>query len=357
MKKPSHGRLPGALLACVAFLFPALAAARAVTPRGELEASERATIAQFKNATASVVYITNLGVRRDPFNLNVMEVPQGTGSGFVWDKQGHIVTNRHVIEGAQAAQVTLSDNSKWPARLVGIEGDKDIAVLKIDAPQRLLQPISIGTSDSLAVGQNVFAIGNPFGLDQTLTTGIISALGREIQSPTGKPITGVIQTDAVINPGNSGGPLLDSAWRLIGMNTAIFSPTGASVGIGFAVPVDAINRVVELLIRHGEVKKPILGIRYATDQQARSLGVKGLLILDVMPGTGAAEAGLRPTIRDFAGRMELGDIVTAINGKNVTGVSDLFRLLDDKAAGDVVKLQVKRGDRTIVVPVTLAYAP
>lgn len=333
--------------------FPSVALARQVTPRGELDSEEKANINLFKASTNSVVYITNLAVRRDPFNFNVMEVPQGTGSGFVWDKQGHIITNRHVVTGAQAAQVTLSDNSKWSAKLVGLEADKDIAVLKIEAPARLLSPIVVGASDNLSVGQNVFAIGNPFGLDQTLTKGIISALGREIMSPSGRPISGVIQTDAVINPGNSGGPLLDSSGRLIGMNTAIYSPTGSSVGIGFAVPVDVINRIVEILIRHGEVKKAILGINFASDNQAKSLNIKGVLVLDVVPGSGAERAGIKGTIRDFVGRVEVGDVITAIDGKDVKNISDMFRLLDDKNAGDTVRLQVKRESKTITVPVTL----
>jgi S1-C subfamily serine protease len=224
---------------------------RVVTPRGDLAAEEKATIELFREASKSVVYIRTIALRRDVFTLNVYEIPEGTGSGFIWDEQGHIVTNYHVIRTASAAHVTLADNSTYNAQLVGVEPAKDLAVLQIDAPKRLLRPIPIGTSRDLLVGQTVFAIGNPFGLDQTLTTGIISALNREIQSVTRQPIQGVIQTDAAINPGNSGGPLLDSAGRLIGVNTAIYSPSGAYAGIGFAIPVDTVNQVVPQLIQQG----------------------------------------------------------------------------------------------------------
>ncbi|MBM4297498.1 MAG: trypsin-like serine protease, partial [Deltaproteobacteria bacterium] len=216
------------------------ASPRAVAPRGELRGDEKSTIALFKQASPAVVNITAIGVERDMFTLNLYQIPQGTGSGFVWDTTGNIITNFHVIQNADAAQVTLADQSNWKARVVGVAPDKDLAVLKIDAPANKLQPIPIGTSKDLQVGQSVFAIGNPFGLDQTLTTGIISALNREIESVTRRPIQGVIQSDAAINPGNSGGPLLDSAGRLIGVNTAIYSPSGASAGIGFAIPVDTV---------------------------------------------------------------------------------------------------------------------
>ncbi len=215
---------------------------RPIAPRGELAADEKSTIALFRQASPSIVHITAVSVARDLFTLNLLQIPEGTGSGLVWDDTGNIVTNYHVIQNAGAAQVTLADQSTWKARLVGIAPDKDLAVLKIDAPKSRLRPIPIGTSKDLQVGQSAFAIGNPFGLDQTLTTGVVSALGREIESVTRRPIQGVIQTDAAVNPGNSGGPLLDSAGRLIGVNTAIYSPSGASVGIGFAIPVDTVNR-------------------------------------------------------------------------------------------------------------------
>ncbi|MBI4422408.1 MAG: trypsin-like peptidase domain-containing protein, partial [Elusimicrobia bacterium] len=248
---------------------PALAARRTpppprpVAPRGDLSASERATMELFQRSNASVAYITSMVVRRDVFSLNILEIPRGAGSGFIWDDQGHVVTNFHVIEGASSAEVTLADHSKWSAKLVGVAPEKDLAVLRIEAPAARLRPIPIGSSRDLQVGQSVYAIGNPFGLDQTLTTGVISALGREIHSASGHPIQGVIQTDAAINPGNSGGPLLDSSGRLIGVNTAIASPSGAFAGVGFAVPVDTVNRFVPQLIAFGKITRPGLGVTIA----------------------------------------------------------------------------------------------
>jgi S1-C subfamily serine protease len=221
-------------------------------PRGELAADEQSTIALYKRCAPSVVHITSLARQTNPYTLNVQQIPRGTGSGFVWSKDGFVVTNYHVIQGASGATVTLADGTSHRARLVGAYPDKDLAVLRIDAPAAALYPIDVGTSADLQVGQKVFAIGNPFGLDQTLTTGVISALNREIESVTGRPIRGVVQTDAAINPGNSGGPLLDSYGRLIGVNTAIASPNGASAGIGFAIPVDEVNRVVPELIAKGK---------------------------------------------------------------------------------------------------------
>lgn len=233
-------------------------APRAITPRGELASDEQTTIELFRNASPSVVYITPLALVTDRYRLNVYEIPQGTGSGFVWDEEGHIITNSHVIQGANAARVTLADGTKWEARLAAADRNQDLAILHINAPRDSLQPIAIGTSSGLQVGQKVFAIGNPFGLDQTLTTGIISALGREIPTGPERVIRGVIQTDAAINPGNSGGPLLDSAGRLIGVNTAIYSPSGSSAGIGFAVPVDTVNRVASELLRRGRIVRPTI---------------------------------------------------------------------------------------------------
>ena len=241
-------------------LFGENAAPRPVTPRGDLAEIEKTTIKIYNEAKASVVHITTLSVLRDRWNLNVQRVPEGTGSGIVWDKEGHIVTNFHVVQGVVqnggAVQVTLADQSSWKGTVVGYYPDKDVAVLYIGAPAEKLTPIMIGKSSDLQVGQSAFAIGNPFGLDQTLTTGVVSAVGREIESVTKRPIKNVIQTDAAINPGNSGGPLLDSAGRLIGMNTAIYSPSGTSAGIGFAIPVDEVNRVApEIIARGGRVSR------------------------------------------------------------------------------------------------------
>ncbi len=330
---------------------------RAVTPRGDLAEDEKGTIDLFKATSPSVVYITSLAVQPDFFSFRALEIPRGTGSGFIWDRDGYIVTNYHVIAESQAARVTLADQSMWSARLVGAEPDKDIAVLKIDAPSHVLPPIAIGTSSDLLVGQKVFAIGNPFGFDQTLTTGVISGLGREIVSGTNRPIQGVIQTDAAINPGNSGGPLLDSAGRVIGINTAIVSPSGAYAGVGFAVPIDVVNRIVPRLIRGERIQKPGLGVLIADDYLARRLGLEGVLIRDVMEGSAAERAGLRPTRRSRAGRIILGDVIVGADGKPVRDSGDLFRILDDHEVGDTVSVTVRRDDREIQVPVTLQPLP
>ncbi|HJV60975.1 MAG TPA: trypsin-like peptidase domain-containing protein, partial [Albitalea sp.] len=265
------------MLACSVLAFALPAHARSPAPprsaavRGPLSGEELNNISVFKSASPSVVNITALGLERELFSMNVQQVPRGTGTGFVWDDRGHIVTNFHVIQEASAARVTLSDQSSYKAQLVGVFPDRDIAVLKIDAPRDKLPPIAIGTSRDLQVGQRVYAIGNPFGLDQTLTTGIVSALNREIESVTRRTIRGAIQTDAAINPGNSGGPLLDSAGRLIGVNTAIFSPSGASAGIGFAIPVDEVNRIVPRIIRDGRMVRPAIGITAGPDAMRQAL--------------------------------------------------------------------------------------
>jgi S1-C subfamily serine protease len=324
---------------------------RAVTPRGDLAADERATIDLFRAVSPSVVYITTL--TRDIFSLNLFEMPQGAGSGFVWDHDGHIITNFHVIQGASGARVTLADHSVWDAQLVGIAPDQDLAVLYISTPQNRLQPIAVGTSADLLVGQKAFAIGNPFGLDQTLTTGSISALGREITAVTGRTIAGMIQTDAAINPGNSGGPLLDSSGRLIGVNTAIYSPSGVSAGIGFAVPVDTVNRVVPQLIRHGRVIRPGLGVSLADDATARRLGLKGALIIQVSKGSAAEAAGLRGTRRDANGRILLGDVIVGIAAEGVESSGDLMNILDKHAVGDAVMVAIVRDGERHTVQVTL----
>jgi S1-C subfamily serine protease len=328
------------------------AAPRVVQARGDLAADEKATIDLFRAASRSVVYITSIALQRDIFSLNAQEVPKGTGSGFVWDSEGHVVTNFHVIQDAQAAKVTLSDQSTWDARLVGVAQDDDLAVLKIDAPSDKMPAIPIGSSSDLQVGQKVFAIGNPFGLDHTLTTGIVSALGREIKSTGDRPISGVIQTDAAINPGNSGGPLLDSAGRLIGVNSAIYSPSGAYAGIGFAIPVDLVNQVVPQLIKNRRVEKPRLPVKVADDFIASQLRVRdGVLILDVT--TQEATRVLRPTRRDRAGHFILGDIIVAYDGKDVHRRADLEKLVSQSKIGDTVELTVRRGQERIEVEVTL----
>ncbi len=329
--------------------------ARMVSERTSvLGSDEQRTIELFREASPSVVFITTLEVARDRFTLDVYQIPRGTGSGFVWDETGYIVTNFHVVQEGQSIKVTLSDRSVWPARPVGGAPDYDLAVLKIDAPKERLKPVRVGRSSDLAVGQKVLAIGNPFGLDQTLTTGVISALGREIKSVTERTITGVIQTDAAINPGNSGGPLLDSDGRLIGVNAAIFSPSGAFAGIGFAIPVDTVNEVVPQLIRTGRAARPGLGIRPAEDALARRIGVRaGALLLEVNPDGAAEKAGLRGTKRLPDGEVELGDIIISVNDEPVARSADLIRLLSKRKVGDSVTLKVLRNGQTLDIQATL----
>lgn len=325
---------------------------RAVEARGDLAMDEKNTIEIFSSAAPSVVYITSIAVRRNLFSLNVYEIPQGTGSGFVWDKQGRIVTNYHVISDAGRIEVTLADHTSWKAVLVGAAPDRDLAVLQITAPAAKLHPLSIGDSSNLQVGQKVFAIGNPFGLDQTLTTGVVSALGREIKAVTGRTIHDVIQTDAAINPGNSGGPLLDSAGRLIGVNTAIYSPSGASSGIGFAVPVGEVNRVVPQVIRHGKVIKPGLGVTLANKRLTNELGLQGVLVLRVMPGSTAEKAGLQET-KQVRGGLILGDVIQAVNGQSVADYDSLRDELERYAVGDAVALSLLRDEGRVELTVTL----
>jgi S1-C subfamily serine protease len=324
-----------------------------VAPRGDLDADEKENIALFERASPAVVFITSIAVRQDAFSLDSTEIPQGSGSGFVWDAQGHVVTNYHVVAGADVARVTLADQSSWDARLVGWAPEKDVAVLKIDAPVARLHPLPLGTSEDLRVGQKVFAIGNPFGLDQTLTTGIISALGREIQSMSNVPIRDVIQTDAAINPGNSGGPLLDSAGRLIGINAAIYSPSGASAGIGFAIPAHSVEWAVPDLIQYGRIQRPSLGVESAPDTLMRRLGLEGAMIYRVTRGSGADRAGLRGLQRDVLGRVRLGDVILTLDGQPVQSGGDLLLALEGKKAGQTVRVGLLRDGRKTEVEVKL----
>jgi S1-C subfamily serine protease len=325
---------------------------RPVTARGSLAEDEKNTIELFDALSPSVVYITSIEFRRSLFSLNVYEIPQGTGSGFMWDLDGRIVTNYHVIEDASRVEVTLADHSTWKGVVVGAAPDKDLAVLQISAPSDKLKPIMVGESGNLRVGQKVFAIGNPFGLDQTMTTGIVSALGREIQSVSGRTIQDVIQTDAAINPGNSGGPLLDSAGRLIGVNTAIYSPTGASAGIGFAVPVDIVNRVVPEIIRYGKVIRPGLGVTIADGRVADRLGIEGVLLINIQPGSAADKAGLKGT-RRMGADIVLGDIIESVNNETVASYDDLRNEFEKYHVGDEVTLGIIRNDRPLNVEITL----
>ena len=326
---------------------------RAVTARGDLAADELNTIDIFRANSPAVVYVTSIALRRGFFSLNAVEIPQGTGTGFVWDEQGRIVTNYHVISDANRVQVTMADNSTWKAVLIGAAPDKDLAVLQIDAPSHLLRPIAIGTSKDLLVGQKVFAIGNPFGLDQTITSGIISALNREITAVTGRVIGGVIQTDAAINPGNSGGPLLDSAGRLIGVNTAIYSPSGAYAGIGFAVAVDIVNSIVPQIIKHGRVIRPGIGATIADERVAKRLGIEGVLILSVERGGPAEAAGLQPTTQSH-GEIILGDIITAVAGEQIRSLEDLLSELERFKVGAEVPFTILRNGVTLDVTLRLA---
>eukprot|EP00546_Thalassionema_frauenfeldii_P017829 CAMPEP_0178906292 /NCGR_PEP_ID=MMETSP0786-20121207/6741_1 /TAXON_ID=186022 /ORGANISM="Thalassionema frauenfeldii, Strain CCMP 1798" /LENGTH=380 /DNA_ID=CAMNT_0020577977 /DNA_START=375 /DNA_END=1514 /DNA_ORIENTATION=+ len=343
--------------------------------------SEQSRIDVFERVAPGVVFIDTFIEQRDAFSTNVMEVPLGSGSGFVWDNQGHIVTNYHVVRNAKSAQVAILtrnvdqsgapasatattyakgiqqatnmrpgnagltdyNRSVYKANVIGVDPSKDVAVLKIDTSLSDLSPIEVGTSKSIRVGQTALAIGNPFGLDHTLTSGIISGLGREVKSPTGQPISNVIQTDAAINPGNSGGPLLDAHGRLIGMNTAIFSPSGGSAGIGFAIPVDTVKYIVETLIRDGQVVRPIIGISYLESKQARNLGIrKGVLVLDVPPDSSAYKAGMRGTRRTESGLIGLGDIIVKVADTEIQTEADLFTALESYKPGDRVKIVVLR---------------
>jgi S1-C subfamily serine protease len=336
---------------------------RAAAPRLDFPPEEEAQIKLYRDSVPSVVHVTSARLAQNPFSRDIFEIPRGAGSGFVWNDQGHIVTNNHVIEGAQRAHVTLYDGSSLPARLVGRDRANDIAVLKIDAPTDKLRPIPIGTSADLEIGQNVFAIGDPFGFSATLTKGLISGLDREFPTGNNQVLTGVIQTDAAINPGNSGGPLLDSAGRLIGMNTAIVSPSGAYAGIGFAIPVDTINETVTALVRGETVERPWLGISMFSDsivEQAVESGLidqTGALVQDVDPEGPAAKAGIQPTRRDPRIGVVPGDLIVAVNGRPVRKNEDLLSFIRQQKVGDTVSLTVLRASEARDVPVTLQAMP
>ncbi|MEY2949570.1 MAG: S1C family serine protease [Saprospiraceae bacterium] len=330
-----------------------------IRPPLDLLESEWSTIRLFENAAPSVCYITTSNVRMDLWTRDISEIKRGTGSGFVWDRDGHIVTNYHVIQGADRAQVTLSDQSTWSAKLIGSAPEKDLALLKIEAETDRLKPIPLGQSNNLRVGQNVYAIGNPFGLDQTLTTGIVSALGREIESVAGIPIRDAIQTDAAINPGNSGGPLLNSSGRLIGVNTAIYSPSGASAGIGFSIPVEVVKWVIPELMIHGKIMRPVLGVELARTQITKRLvegdvlPVEGALVIDVTPGSGAQKAGIEPTRRNYYGEIVWGDLIVGFQGQKIASNDDLFLALEKYQPGTEVEIEVIRKDQRYKIMVTL----
>jgi S1-C subfamily serine protease len=295
----------------------------------------------YQRASPAVVHVTSTALRRGFLSRNVQEVPQGSGTGFVWDKNGLIVTNYHVIHGANRLIIELYDKSQWDAQVIGVAPEKDLAVLRIEAPQELLFPLPNGDSSELEVGRKVLAIGNPFGLDTTLTTGVVSALGREIDAPNNRRIRNVIQTDAAINPGNSGGPLLNSLGQLIGVNTAIYSPSGASAGIGFAIPVNTVKEVVPQLISFGRLYRPVIGIELASDRWARRFGIQGVPVVRTFPGLPAAEAGMTGAWKNRRGEIVLGDIITAIDGKAISSNDDYLSYLEKKKPGDEILITTK----------------
>ncbi len=332
-----------------------LAPARSETPRGALAEYEKTAIDIFRRDSPSVVHINALvSAQRDGTRLDITQITKDTGSGFIWDKQGHVVTNYHVIQGADAAQVVLSDQSRWPGHLVGADPDQDIAVLSIDAPAAQLEPFELGDSKSLEVGQAVFAIGNPFGLDQSLTTGIVSALGRQMESVNGRTIHNVIQTDAAINPGSSGGPLLDSAGRLIGMNSSIVSPSGAFAGIGFAIPVDELQSVVTQLIRQGKVTRPSIGVTFGADQWSQYLGLPGVIVVAVAPGSPAEKAGVQAAQKTADGEFELGDVIVSLGGDATPTADRFLTALEKQHVGDKLSLALLHDGQQRTVQVVLS---
>ena len=339
-------QVPGEPAALAAAIGQAPTPADAAPPPTPLRPEEQATVDLFERTRPSVVYITTLAQRADWFRGTVSEVPQGTGTGFVWDDEGHIITNFHVLADASSVEVVLDDQSTYDAEWVGGSASHDLAVLRIDAPREALHPVLMGNSNALLVGQNVYAIGNPFGLSATLTTGVVSALGRRINALDGTPIEDVIQSDAAINRGNSGGPLLDSAGRVIGVNTQIASPSGASAGVGFAVPISTVRRVVPELIFAGEYTPPRLGIRAVDEGVGRRIGVEGVLIAAVEPGSGAADAGLRPVEAARNRIVSLGDVIQSIDGEPIRTLGDLRAVLDRYQPGDEVAISILRDGET-----------
>ncbi len=318
-----------------------------------LTEDERNTIEIVSKTKTSVVFITNIALVRDFFSYSTQEVPRGSGSGFVWDDRGHIVTNNHVIAGGVRFVVTLPSQEEREARLVGAEPNKDIAVLKLEEAADGLSPLPVGSSRDLLVGQKAIAIGNPFGLDHTVTTGIVSALGRNIQSESGITIRDIIQTDASINPGNSGGPLLDSSGKLIGMNSAIASPSGTSSGVGFAIPVDTIKKIVPQIIEFGKVIRPGIGVSMVRDEYVRRARVEGAVIAEVPRGSEAFEKGLRGLTRDRNGRLFIQDVIVAIDDTKIKSYDDLYNTLDNYKIGDTVALTVDRDGKIRKVQLTL----
>ncbi|MBV1877553.1 MAG: trypsin-like peptidase domain-containing protein [Pseudomonadales bacterium] len=305
---------------------------------------ENNNIAVFKQAGPSVVFVTNTRLRRQRFSLNVMEIPTGSGTGFVWHESGLILTNFHVIYKANKITITLQSGKSYQATVVGSAPEKDLTLLKIDAPDEQLIPIPLGDSAALSVGRKVLAIGNPFALDTSLSVGVVSALGREIKSISNRTIKDVIQTDAAINPGNSGGPLLNSMGQLVGVNTAIYSPSGASAGIGFAIPVNTVKLIIPQLIKHGRLYRPVLGVETLTDYWAKRFKVKGIAIMSVKDGLAADIAGMVGMSEDRLGNLHLGDVIIAVNGEPVTTEDSLLSLLEQFEPGEEVKVTTMKNE-------------
>ena len=329
-------------------------AAEPATPiPDDLLPEEKRFIEVFRKAAASVVYITTSSMQRDLFSLDAYSVPQGTGSGFLWDTAGHVVTNFHVVQGGDSFEVTLADHTTVPAQLIGAAPDKDLAVLQIKVPAERLTPLETGRSHDLLVGQRVLAVGNPFGLDHSLSVGVVSALGRELKSPGGRTIRDIIQTDAAINPGNSGGPLLDSRGRLVGVNSAIYSPSGAFAGIGFAIPIDTVRRMIPQLIATGSPVQPGIGVSLLSDAFSARLGVEGAVIYEVVRNSSGARAGLVGLHRVRRGGLELGDRIVKVNGAPVKGGDALLDAFESAGIGQTVVLTVVRGGATREVKVPL----
>jgi S1-C subfamily serine protease len=322
---------------------------------------EQNSIEVYRSMSPGVAFITTTSYSRNFWGQ--IEEGGGSGSGSVIDDQGRILTNYHVIEGAQKLTVSLGGDKTYPAKLIGGDPDTDLAVIQITPPAEGLTVVQMGDSDKLVVGQKVLAIGNPFGLDRTLTTGVISGLQRPIRARNGRPIDAAIQTDASINPGNSGGPLLDKNGRMIGINSQILSPAGGSVGVGFAVPVNTAKRIIPQLIANGEVRRPkmgadIRGVEQLIEQGFKLPIKKGLLVVAVLPGGTAAQAGLKGVTEDpSTGDEVIGDVITAIDGQPMASQDDLYRFLDKKNIGDTVKIEIMRDGKAQTLPVKLLPAP
>lgn len=333
---------------------PALALTPAVDYLSFATDDEANSTEIFSKASPAVVFVTSSALRRNRFSFNVTEIPRGAGSGFIWSDDGLVVTNFHVIAGADRLSVTIQNGGDFEAEVVGVAPSRDLAVLRLIDPPDNLKTLPLGDSSELAVGRKVLAIGNPFGLDTTLTVGIVSALDREIQSPSNRRIQGVIQTDAAINPGNSGGPLLNSLGQLIGVNTAIYSPSGASAGIGFAIPVNMVKEVVPQLIAYGKMLRPVLGVELASDRWVRRYGIEGVPIVRVFRGLPAATAGMVGADRGPRGDIRLGDIITGINGKPIRSQDDYLSALEQYKIGDEVTITTQRGSKELSFEVVLS---